>query len=59
MMIDRYRAIAHQFAKTDPLELDDREKYPGRIEEECLNIEQFGFTKDNLQDTIVLKYLRE
>jgi hypothetical protein len=31
----------------------------GKLEPSALDIEQFGFTKDNMQDLIILKYLRE
>jgi 2-oxoglutarate dehydrogenase complex dehydrogenase (E1) component-like enzyme len=51
MMIDRYRAVAHQFAKTDPLEIyQEHVKLPGKLEPSALDIEQFGFTKENMQD---------
>lgn len=58
MMIDRYRAVGHQFAKTDPLDMGWHHKLPGALDIASLNIEEFGFTKHNLQDEIVLKYLR-
>lgn len=47
-MIDRYRAVGHQFAKTDPLEMNWRERYPGALDISSLNIEEFGFSKHNL-----------
>jgi 2-oxoglutarate dehydrogenase complex dehydrogenase (E1) component-like enzyme len=59
MMIDRYRASAHQFADTDPLKLDWHEKMHGKLDKSIFNLEEFGFTKDNLKDEIVLKYLRD
>ena len=45
MMIDRFRAVAHQFAKTDPLKLGHRERLPGKIDISCLDISEFGFTE--------------
>lgn len=38
-MIDRYRAVGHQFAKTDPLEMNWHDKMPGKLEASKLNVE--------------------
>jgi len=39
MMIDRYRAVAHQFAETDPLEIyKEHEKLPGKLDPSALDI---------------------
>jgi 2-oxoglutarate dehydrogenase complex dehydrogenase (E1) component-like enzyme len=39
MMIDRYRAVGHQFAKTDPLNMSWHDKFPGALDSSSLNIE--------------------
>jgi 2-oxoglutarate dehydrogenase complex dehydrogenase (E1) component-like enzyme len=59
MMIDRYRAVGHQFAKTDPLGMNWHYKMPGSLDIKKLNVEEFGFSKNGLKDEIMLKYLRE
>ncbi len=38
MMIDRYRAVGHQFAKTDPLDINYHEKMPGKLNISSLRV---------------------
>jgi 2-oxoglutarate dehydrogenase complex dehydrogenase (E1) component-like enzyme len=43
MMIDRYRAVGHQFAKLDPLDMHNERKLHGRLDPSILNLSEFGF----------------
>lgn len=45
LMIDAYRTIGHQFAKIDPLELPQNKLLHGRLPEDSLTAEQFGYRK--------------
>lgn len=42
-MIERYRAIGHQFAKVDPLGFE-RRNFIGAIDPSVLSIDSFDFT---------------
>lgn len=46
LMIDRYRAQGHQFAKLDPLEFDGDKNCYGRLDPSILKAEAFGYTKE-------------
>ena len=58
MMIDTYRAIGHNFAKIDPLYLPQNKDLFGRPAENSLEASQFGYQKEQMQETIVVKNLR-
>ena len=58
LMIDSYRSIGHQFAKVDPLYLPQNKNLYGRLPEESIQPEAFGFEKGEMQDSIVVKNLR-
>ena len=44
MMIERYRTSAHQFSKTDPLELGRNNNFIGAIDSKVLEPQSFGLS---------------
>lgn len=59
MMIDAYRNLGHQFAKIDPLDLPLNKIRVGRLPDDTLDISKFGFSREELKDSIVVKSVRE
>jgi 2-oxoglutarate dehydrogenase complex dehydrogenase (E1) component-like enzyme len=45
LMIDSFRALGHQLAKIDPLELPTHKSMHGSISPYSLKAENFGYTK--------------
>lgn len=59
LMIDTYRSIGHQFAKLDPLELPQNKQLHGRLPDHSLDATEFGYKKEEMGDSIVVRNLRE
>jgi 2-oxoglutarate dehydrogenase E1 component len=59
LMIDTYRSIGHQFARIDPLELPRNKDLHGRLNEELLSAASFGYKAEELNESIVVRNLRE
>jgi 2-oxoglutarate dehydrogenase E1 component len=59
LMIDTYRTIGHQFAKIDPLDLGQNKDLHGRLPEDSLAATQFGYRKEEMNESIIVRNLRE
>lgn len=58
MMIDAYRNIGHQFAKTDPLDLPQNKNRVGRLPDDALNLDKFGFTQADRKQMVLVKSVK-
>lgn len=59
LMIDTYRSIGHQFAKLDPLELPQNKQLHGRLPAHSLEATEFGYKREEMGESIVVRNLRE
>jgi len=58
-MIDSFRALGHQLAKIDPLELPRNKNLHGSLSEDSLVAANFGYKKEEMNDEIIVRNLRE